>query len=256
MNNYKKYTFATIFLAIALCTSQAKSMQRRIVAATSYSIETWSWDEKTKPQKISETLIDRSVMAADEEYIQSAAFSTNKPNLFAFITMTGVIRILKTIDETWKDLTLVKTLKPDDKDKLDYNSRPYELVFSPDGNLIVSASYDGQVRIWDVNKGKVIKQLEVANIGVALAFTPDGKHMLYSSGWKKCTIMDTKTWQILRTFKGNITRAAAFNPIAPNILASATGSEYRNMNMWDISHKKAKEVESFKPSKSKYFGVY
>jgi len=268
MNNPKKYALATILLALALFTSQAKSMQRRIVIATNLTIETWSWNEKTEPQKISETLIDLSVIAPDEKYIESAAFNTNKPNLFAFITMTGVIRILKTIDETWKDLKLVKTLKPDDKDKLDFNSRPYELVFSPDGNLIASASYDSKVRIWDVDKGQVIKRLNATRMEGTLAFTPDGNQMLYSHGWGACTIMDVKTWKPLRIFKNttrvrrhfgysyrkHITRAAAFHPSKQNVLASSTGTEYIAMQLWDISKEKAKAISSFGPDN--YFGAY
>jgi len=56
----------------------------------------------------------------------------------------------------------------------------YSLAFSPDGTLLASSSFDGRIRVWDLETGQV--RLEVPG-GGQVAFSPDGTHFTsYSNG--------------------------------------------------------------------------
>lgn len=61
------------------------------------------------------------------------------------------------------------------------------VAFSPDGNLAASGSYestmskpgeDYSVRIWDVNTGRQLQQIEAFKYVTIVAFSPDGKYIL------------------------------------------------------------------------------
>jgi WD40 repeat protein len=64
-------------------------------------------------------------------------------------------------------------------------------AFSPDGARIVTASYDGRVRIWDLGTKKVLMELkghdDVVN---SAAFSADGTHILSASDDKTARIWD------------------------------------------------------------------
>jgi WD40 repeat protein len=49
------------------------------------------------------------------------------------------------------------------------------LAFSPDGQLLVSASHDGTAKIWDWRNGDQLKTLEFPNGVYSVSFSPDGQ---------------------------------------------------------------------------------
>ena len=48
-----------------------------------------------------------------------------------------------------------------------------ELLFSPDGKLIVSGSEDNTLRVWQIADGKMLYERSIGNIS-SIAFSPDG----------------------------------------------------------------------------------
>ena len=51
------------------------------------------------------------------------------------------------------------------------------VAFSPSGEQIATASFDGTVRIWDVRDGRELRRIDEA-MPTAVAFTPDGRRLV------------------------------------------------------------------------------
>lgn len=82
-----------------------------------------------------------------------------------------------------------------------------KVIFSPDGKLLASGSWDTSVRIWDVQKGKSIHTLEGHNGRIIdVSFSPDGNLLAscddqiikiwdVQSGECKLTLGDENNWE-------------------------------------------------------------
>jgi WD40 repeat protein len=60
------------------------------------------------------------------------------------------------------------------------------VAFSPDGQHIVSGSYDNLVKVWSVSGGKEVASLAgYTDFVMSVAFSPDGQHIV-SGSWARC----------------------------------------------------------------------
>ena len=78
-------------------------------------------------------------------------------------------------------------------------------LFSPDGKILLTASRDGRVMIWDASAKKVIHTLtcEPENINQArLAFSPDGKTLAYAAA-EQGELFETDRWQKFKELQGS-----------------------------------------------------
>ena len=108
--------------------------------------------------------------------------------------------------------------------------------FSSDGKLIVSASTDGSIRIWDVATGKQIGNPMTGHdawVNYA-SFSPDGTFIVSASNDCTIRIWDVETGKQIGdplTGHTNQVRAASFSPDGKYIVSA---SDDKTIRIWDV----------------------
>jgi WD40 repeat protein len=127
--------------------------------------------------------------------------------------------------------------------KLSGHSGMVTVAFSPDGKFLASGSTsnvfgqqaDGSIRLWDVQKGTLLRTIVNSGSGVAaLVFSPDGKKLVGGTITGSGGVWDVTTGQLLQSLtshKDSIL-SLAFTPDARTL---ATGSQDRTVKLWIIS---------------------
>ena len=104
----------------------------------------------------------------------------------------------------------------------DFRSSIIEIIFSPNGQLLVTRSSDGIISLWDPLVRALLRTLEnhVAVVN-AIVFSPDGQ-LLASAAWKAIQLWDPLAGTLLRTLEGHsqIVSSVLFSPDG-QLLASA-----------------------------------
>ena len=121
--------------------------------------------------------------------------------------------------------------------------------FSPDGSIIVSGSWDGTIKLWDIELGKAIATFEESGVslprdrsflinleGGAVSFSPDTDELTFVSGSSDGTVKlwDVATGQIITTFSGHTEEvtSVSFSPDGSMIASSAWDDKVK---LWDVA---------------------
>ncbi len=116
------------------------------------------------------------------------------------------------------------------KEPSDASNGAAGVAFSPDGKYLVTSSWDGIVRLWDVASGKEVRQfLGHSGSVFGAAFSPDGKYILSSGTDRTVRLWDVQTGQEVRRFVGhtNEVRSATFSPDGKYILTASNDGTAR-----------------------------
>jgi WD40 repeat protein/predicted Ser/Thr protein kinase len=107
------------------------------------------------------------------------------------------------------------------------------IAFSPDGERIISGSFDETVKVWDAATGAEIMTLRGHKLAVAdVAFSPDGRRIVSGSNDGTIKVWDVSTGTELMTLVGheNEVRSVAFSPDGMHIIS---GSRDKTIKVWD-----------------------
>ncbi|TVQ23262.1 MAG: TIR domain-containing protein, partial [Leptolyngbya sp. DLM2.Bin15] len=114
------------------------------------------------------------------------------------------------------------------------------ISFSPNGQILASASSDATIRLWDVESGDVLQTLQGHQIGVgSVTFSPDGTVLASGSQDNTVKLWDIETGNLLQTLEGH--QDAVWNIyFSPNsqTLASVSRNYDSNRSMvklWDVA---------------------
>jgi len=107
-------------------------------------------------------------------------------------------------------------------------------MFSPDGKTVVTASDDGNARLWDVETGAELRRFEGHGAMVSSAmFSPDGAAIVTASHDGYAHLWDVETGAELRRFEGHgdTVKAAMFSPDGKSIVTASSDNSAR---LWDV----------------------
>jgi WD40 repeat protein/serine/threonine protein kinase len=121
------------------------------------------------------------------------------------------------------------------------------VAFSPDGQQIASASWDGTLKVCDVRSGLARHTLKtaigdeptVADIPRSLAYSPDGRYLAVARQGGDVQVWDVTRGQLRHTLKGHTLKGrkvpawqAAFSPDSRTL---ATAGADQCVRLWDVA---------------------
>ncbi len=83
------------------------------------------------------------------------------------------------------------------------------LAISSNGNVLVSAAFDGRVQLWDWRAGTLVRDVVVASGTAALAFSLDDANLAVGGSWQTVRLFDTATGR--ERHPGSASAASVYN---------------------------------------------
>ncbi|KAJ5690340.1 hypothetical protein N7462_004732 [Penicillium macrosclerotiorum] len=109
------------------------------------------------------------------------------------------------------------------------------VAFSPNGQLIASASTDRTVKLWEITTGTLLQTLKGHTLSVnSVAFSPNGR-LIASASWDdKVKLWEVTTGALQRTFRGHSdsVNSAVFSPDGRLIVSASTDW---TIKLWKIN---------------------
>ena len=116
-----------------------------------------------------------------------------------------------------------------------HNSMVKDVVYSPDGKKLASASSDNTVKLWNVADGSLIFCLEGHNSTVNdVVYSPDGKKLASASADNTVKLWNVADGSLISSLEGHsdAVSALAYSPDGKTI---ASASSDHTVKLWDVN---------------------
>jgi len=111
---------------------------------------------------------------------------------------------------------------------------PSSVIFSADGETVVSHSYDGTVKLWSASSGQ---ELDTLSGFASATFSPDGSTIaLTTLSPNKVKIWDVASWRVRQTLAFDKLGLVSFSPDGKTLAISNRSS----LILWDVASERAR----------------
>jgi hypothetical protein len=158
--------------------------------------------------------------------VNALIFSADGAQLFAAAGDAGI----NGVAYQWKvaDGTLVRKFEG-------HTDAIYGMALSPDGQTLVTGSYDQKLKLWSIESGKETMTLTGHNGAVyGLSFRPDGKVLASASADRTVKLWEMPTGKRLDTFSQPLKEQTVVS-FAPDGKTVAAGGVDNRIRVWDVS---------------------
>jgi WD40 repeat protein len=108
------------------------------------------------------------------------------------------------------------------------------VAISPDGKTLVSASWDGETKVWNLTSGQEIRNWK-GHLGIrSIAISPDGKTLISGADDKTIKVRSLATGREIRTLRGHKNWVMSL-AISPNGEILVSGSTDSTIKVWSLS---------------------
>lgn len=169
----------------------------------------------------------------------AVAFSPDSASL-AMPANDNTLRIRHLKDHRWS-APLKGHAQIYDNGLTEYTNFINTVAFSPDGRLLVSGDWRGDVLVWDTRTGRRLTKLSVsagkkrAGAARTLAFDPKGTHLAAGTGLGALTVWRTDGWKVVvepePAARANPVDALAFSPDGRVLV---TGGSQTGARLWEV----------------------
>jgi WD40 repeat protein len=143
------------------------------------------------------------------------------------LSASADVFVLKAESNPYKHFECLKTLK-------DHSGIVSSLAITPDGEKLISASWDDTIKIWNLTSGELLHTLtDHTNDVECVAITPDGQTLL-SAGWDRTIkIWDLKTNKVENHL--DFSQSVVFVTPTPDGQRFISGEAYNLIKVWDLN---------------------
>ncbi len=114
-----------------------------------------------------------------------------------------------------------------------HEKRIAQMAWSPDGSMLVSASWDGKVRVWELATGKQLCESQRPERIFAVAWSPDSKYVAYSGPFQFIVVLDVATGQHTMTMSRHTSTVFSLS-WSPDGKYLASCGQDQTIRLWDV----------------------